>query len=105
MAMADELGSISERVQVVEQKLDVLIASVRSGSDGVDEAFADQRLHTELAFDSLEVKVDSGFTRLDSKIEAGFAHVDARFARLERKIDQVIDRHLPKGPPDPAEDG
>jgi uncharacterized protein YicC (UPF0701 family) len=97
-AMADELGSISERVQVVErkleQKIEQLAASVKSGFDGVDEAFADQRLYTELAV----ARVGSEIHRLDSTI-------DARFSRLERRIEQVIDLHLPKVPPGGAENG
>ena len=100
--MADELGSISERVQVLEQKLDRkierLAAAVKSGFDGVDEAFADQRLYTELA----AARVGADIHQLDSKI-------DARFSRLERKIEQVIelntDLHVPKVPPGAAEGG
>ena len=96
--MADELGSISERVRVVEQKVDQkieqLAASVRSGFDGVEEAFADQRLYTELAV----ARVGSNIDRLESKL-------DVRFSRLERRIEQVIDLHLPKAPPDAAESG
>ena len=97
-AMADELGSISERVQVLEQKLDQkierLAASAKSGFDGVDEAFADQRLSTELAV----ARVGSDIQRLDSKI-------DARFSRLERRMEQVLDLHLLKVPPGAAEGG
>ena len=92
--MADELGHISERVQVVEGKIEQLTASVRSGFNGVDEAFADQRLYTELAV----ARVGSNIDRLESKL-------DARFSRLERRIEQVIDLHLPKAPPDAAESG
>ena len=92
-AMADEVG-VSERVQVVEQKIEQLAASVKSGFNGVDEAFADQRLYTELAVG----RVGTDINRLDSKIEA-------RFSRLERRMEQVIDLHLPKVPPDAAESG
>jgi hypothetical protein len=91
--MADEVG-VSERVQVVERKIEQLAASVKSGFNGVDEAFADQRLYTELAV----TRVSSDVHRLD-------ANIDARFARLERRIEQVIDLHLPKVPPDAAESG
>lgn len=92
--MADELGIISERVQVVERKLEQLAASLTSGFTGVDEAFADQRLYTELAV----ARVGSDIHRLDGKLEA-------RFARLERRLEQVIDLHVPKSPPGAAEDG
>jgi hypothetical protein len=91
--MADEVG-VSERVQVVERKIEQLAASVKSGFNGVDEAFADQRLYTELAV----TRVSSDVHRLD-------ANIDARFARLERRIEQVIDLHLPKVPPDAAASG
>ena len=97
-AMADELGSASERVQVLErridQKIEQLAGSVKSGFNGVDEAFADQRLYTELAV----ARVGADIHRLDAKI-------DARFARLERRIEQVIELHSPKVPPDAAESG
>ena len=92
--MADELGTISERVQVVERKIEQLAASVKSGFDGVDEAFADQRLYTELAV----ARVGADIHRLDSKLET-------RFSRLERRMEQVIDLHLPKLPPGDVESG
>ena len=100
--MADEWASISERVQIVErkmdQKLEQFAASVKSGFNGVDEAFADQRLHTELAV----ARVGTDIHRLDSKI-------DARFSRLERTLEQILDLHLelhvPKPPTGAAENG
>ena len=93
-AMADDARSVSERVQMVEQKIERLAASVKSGFDGVDEAFADQRLYTELAVG----RVGSDIQRLDSTI-------DARFSRLERRMEQVLDLHLKKAPPEAAESG
>ena len=96
--MADELGGVAERVQVLEQRIDQklerLAASVKSGFDGVDEAFADQRLYTELAV----ARVGTEIHRLDSQI-------DARFSRLERRMEQIIDLHIPKLPPGAAESG
>jgi hypothetical protein len=38
--------------------------------------------------------------RIDQRMDAGFGKVDGRFARLERKLDQIIDLHVPKTPPD-----
>ena len=88
--MADEVE--------IEQKIELLVGSVKSGFNGVDEAFADQRLYTELA----AARVGADIHQLDSKI-------DARFSRLERRIEQVIelhkDLHLPKVPPGAAEGG
>ena len=85
-AMADEVE--------IEQKIERLASSVKSGFNGVDEAFADQRLYTELAV----ARVSSDVHRMDSKI-------DARFSRLERRIEQVLDLHLPKVPPGATEGG
>ena len=85
-AMADELE--------IERKIERLASSVKSGFNGVDEAFADQRLYTELAV----TRVSSDVHRLD-------ATLDARFSRLERRIEQVLDLHLPKVPPGGAESG
>ena len=85
-AMTDELP--------IERKIEQLASSVKSGFNGIDEAFADQRLYTELAV----TRVSSDVHRLDS-------HIDARFARLERRIEQVLDLRLPKVPPDAAESG
>ena len=93
-AMADEVRSVSERVQVVERKIEQLAASVKSGFNGVDEGFADQRLYTELAVS----RVGADIHRLDAKLET-------RFSRLERRMEQVIDLHLPKLAPGDADSG
>ena len=87
--MTDGLESLPERVQVVEQKLEHLAVSVDVRFDRVDEAFADQRLYTEFAFERLEAKIDVRFGRLEAKMDVGFA-------RLERKIDQIVDLHVRK---------
>ena len=42
--------------------------------------------------------VGSNIDRLDAKM-------DARFSRLERRMEQVLDLHLPKAPPGAAEGG
>lgn len=68
--------------------------------DHLDAAILEQRAYTEFAYEKLDAKMDAGFSRLDQKMDAGFAEVGGRFARLERKIDQIIDLHLPKAPPD-----
>jgi len=36
-------------------------------------------------------------------MDAGFAKVDGRFAGLERKIDQIIDLHAPRTPPNESD--
>lgn len=59
--------------------------------DEVTLALVEQREYTEFAF-----------TQLANKMDAGFALMDARFGRLERKLDQFIDRLLPPAlPPAP----
>jgi predicted nuclease with TOPRIM domain len=124
--------------QTVEQKLDVLSASVDKRFNAVDENFkavtaalVEQREYTEFAFGRLEARLDrmeapldrmearfdrmdagvdrmdarvdrmdAGVSRLDQRMDTGFGKVDGRFARLERKLDQIIDLHVPKTPPD-----
>jgi len=58
-AMADELGDLVGRVQT----------ALKSGFDGVDEAFVDQRLRTELTLGRLESKIDARLARLEQKVD------------------------------------
>ena len=69
----------------------------------MDTGFArlESKMDTDVA--RLESKMDAGFARLDQKIDAGLGKVDGRFAGLERKIDQIIDLHLPRTPPDASD--
>lgn len=119
--MTNGSGSLPERVQGVEQKVDAFSASVDAKFDQVDRRFdqvdaalLEQREYTEFTYEKLDSKMDegfsrldrkmdAGFSRLDQKVDAGFAQADGRFARLERKIDQIIDLHLPKNPPDDSD--
>ena len=103
--MADRIDHLTERVQVVEVKLDRLSTTVGQLSTRVDgltttvnelstamvAGFVEQREYTEFSHARLEAKIDAGYTRLDAKMEAGFARVD-------RKLDQLIDaqRRRPK---------
>ena len=84
--MADRIDALTERVQeadagvqTVEQKADLLSASVDRRFDAVDAALLEQRQYTEF-----------GYARLEAKMDAGFA----RFERVERKLDQFIDVQL-----------
>jgi hypothetical protein len=79
-------------VQIIEQKIDHLATSMQSAFNGVDEAFADQRIHTELGI----ARVGSGMDRCEARIEA-------RLSRLEGRIDQLLDLHLRKAPAAAAE--
>jgi hypothetical protein len=104
--MADAMD-LPERVDAIEEKLDRLTASVDARFDAVDARFdavdarfvavdarfdevtsalVEQRQYTEFAFD-----------RLRGEMLAGFAAMTTNFGRLERKLDQVIDRLLPPG--------
>jgi len=112
--MTNGSSNLPERLEVVEQKLDGLIQSVDvrfaqvdarfnhvdQRFDEVDAAIVEQRAYTEFAYEKLNSKMDAGFARLDQKIDDGLVRVDGRFDRLERKIDQIIDLHVPKTPPD-----
>src|SRR5437867_10485844 len=96
-AMPDGMDKLTERVQVVELKVDdlstslnELSASVDQRFDQVDEALIEQRQYTEFAFSRLEAKMDAGYARLDAKMDAGYARLDAKmdagFSRIERKL-------------------
>jgi hypothetical protein len=47
----------------------------------VAESFAEQRRYTDFAFDRLDARI----TNLEEKMDSGFA-------RMDRKLDQLIDR-------------
>ncbi|CAN5770279.1 hypothetical protein BH24ACI5_BH24ACI5_13410 [soil metagenome] len=86
--MADAMDGLVDRVDAIEQKLDGLTASVDARFDAVDARFdevtsalVEQRQYTEFAFE-----------RLRGEMVAGFAAMTTNFGRLERKLDQVIDR-------------
>jgi hypothetical protein len=79
---------VEEKLEAIDWKLDALAASVDARFDAVDGRFnevtvslVEQREYTEFAFD-----------RLRTEMTAGFASVNANLGRLERKLDQVLDR-------------
>ena len=109
--MTNGADNLPERVQAIEQKLDALASSVDRRFDQVDAAMVEQRAYTEFAYETLDSrittgvatldrKMEAGFATLDRKTEVGFARVDGRTARLERKIDQIIDLQIAKPPTD-----
>ena len=120
--MTNGADNLPERVQAIEQKLDALASSVDRRFDQVDAAMVEQRAYTEFAYETLDSRMSTGFATLDRKTEAGFAtldrkmeagfarvdrktevafaRVDERFARLEKKIDQIIDLQIAKPPTD-----
>ncbi len=78
------------RVNAIEHKLDALSGTVDARFDAVDARFdevtsglVEQRQYTEFAFD-----------RLRGEMLAGFAAMTTNFGRLDRKLDQLIDRLL-----------
>jgi hypothetical protein len=79
MAHRDE--GIGEKLEAIDRKLDALSASVDLRFDEVTVSLVEQREYTEFAFN-----------RLRSEMTAGFAGVNANLGRLERKLDQVLDR-------------
>ena len=89
-----KVDHLTERVQVVELKVDdlstslnELSASVDQRFDQVDAALGEQRQYTEFGYARLEAKMDAGYARLDRKMDGGFS-------RIERKLDQFIDVQL-----------
>jgi hypothetical protein len=86
--MTDPVEALAERVNGIGQKLDALAVSVDARFEAVDARFdgvdarfdemtsalVEQRQYTEFAFDRLRSEMTSNF------------------GRLERKLDQLIDR-------------
>jgi predicted nucleic acid-binding Zn-ribbon protein len=98
--MTNGADNLRERVQAIEQKLDALASSVDRRFDQVDAAMVEQRAYSQFAYETLDSRMSTGFATLDRKTEVGFARVDGRIARLERKIDQIIDLQIAKPPTD-----
>lgn len=110
------LDALPERVERVEQKLDALSVSVDRRFDEVDQRFdevdkrfeevhqrfesvdssfddvsrhfVEQREYVEFAFGRLERRMVAGLSRLEQL----WAVDSSRLARVERKLDQFIDR-------------
>lgn len=74
--MADRIDHLTDRVLVVEDKVDRLSTTVSELSASVTAGFVEQREYTEFSH---------------ARIEAGFT-------RLERKLDHLIDVHRPSHP-------
>jgi hypothetical protein len=111
-AMAETQNDPAGRLEVVERKLDRLSASVDERFEQVDERFeqVDERFHrVDKRFDQIDKRFDGieaalvgqrQYTEFASgRLEAKFEGLQTGFARLERKMDQIIDLHLPRTPP------
>ena len=79
--MADQRQDLYERIVSVEEKVDSLTASIDQRFEEVTESFVEQRRYTDFAFDRLNASLST----LEAKMDSGFA-------RLDRKLDQLIDR-------------
>ena len=114
--MVEGTADFNERLASVEHKVDALAVSMDQRFDEVTAAILEQRRYTKFAFeqlttrisglegrfDSLETKVDSLGTRfhsletkvdsLESQLTSFETKVESRFARLDRKLDQLLDR-------------
>ena len=114
--MADRIDHLTERVQVVEVKVDRLSSTVGQLSTRVDGLMTSvDRLTTSV--DGLTTTVgqlSTTVTELSTAMVAGFieqreytefsharleAKMDAGFARVDRKLDQLIDAHRPRPKP------
>jgi tetrahydromethanopterin S-methyltransferase subunit G len=88
-AVDARFDAVDTRLDGVDARLDGIDArfdTVDARFDDVTSALVEQRQYTEFAFD-----------RLRGEMLAGFAAMTTNFGRLERKLDQVIDRLLPPG--------
>ena len=121
--MTDRIDHLTERVQVVEVKVDRLSSSVAQLTTSVDGLTTSvERLTTSV--DGLSTRVDGLTTtvghlsttvnELSTAMAAGFveqrqytefsharleAKMDAGFARVDRKLDQLIDAQRPRPKP------
>ncbi len=86
--MAERNGEWSDRVALIRRKSIHFAALVDVRFEEVGGALLDQRRYTEFAFDQLNTRIG----QLEEKMDSRFARVDSDFARLERKLDQLIDR-------------
>jgi hypothetical protein len=124
--MADPIEALPERVNAIEHKLDALTASTDARFDAVDARFdavdarfdaVDARFDAvDARFDALTASVDGrfdevtsalvehrqytefAFDRLRREMLAGFGAQTTNFERLERKVDQLIDRLIGRAP-------
>ncbi|HVL66717.1 MAG TPA: hypothetical protein VM364_05590 [Vicinamibacterales bacterium] len=98
---------LPRRVERIEDKLDALAASADARFEQVDrrfeqvdrrfdevtDALVEQRRYTEAAYERLDAKIDATREALSAQIalKLDAREAKAHFARLERKIDQLLD--------------
>ena len=74
--MAERNGEWSDRVALIEKRVDSLAALVDVRFEEVGGALLEQRRYTEFAFDQLNTRIG----QLEQKMDSGFAGVDSGFA-------------------------
>jgi predicted nucleic acid-binding Zn-ribbon protein len=80
----ERFNQVDERLKQIDKRFD----QVDERFNGIEAALVEQRQYTEFAYERLDAKIDGLATG---------------FVRLERKMDQIIDLHLPKTPPGSSE--
>lgn len=80
--------SVERTVDSLESKVDLLASTVDERFAEVAEAFVEQRRYTDFAFERL----DASMTSLDGRMATLETAMHSGFARLDRKLDQLIDR-------------
>ena len=73
--------TMNQRFEEMNQMVNVRFAEV-------SEAFAEQRRYTDFAYDRLDGRI----SQLDARLITLETKVDSGFARMERKLDQLLDR-------------
>jgi chromosome segregation ATPase len=93
--MAEGVDGLPERLTSVETKLDSLAAAMERRFDEVAEALVEQRRYTDFAYERLDDKIsrlDDRVSRLDDRMGTLETEMHSGFARMDRKLDQLIDR-------------
>ena len=86
--MTEGTAEFGERLASVEHKVDALAVSMDQRFDEVTAAILEQRRYTEFAFEQLTTRISG----LEGRFDSLETKVDSGFARLDRKLDQLIDR-------------
>ena len=88
-----EMEDLRNRVRAVDEKLDLLAASLNTRFDSVraafDAAFVEHRQYTEFAFAQLQTRMDAGFARLELTLQ--------EFINEQRRINDLVERRLNSG--------
>jgi hypothetical protein len=86
--MAERVDDVLERLVSVGSKVDLLASTAEERFAEVADAFVEQRRYTDFAYERL----DASITKLDVRMTTFEAQMRSGFARMDRKLDQLIDR-------------